>query len=44
VWELTEDEMELTRGEPVADEYACECCGRGSAGSLSLAYSDLWAA
>ena len=37
--ELTEELMELTRGDPVPVEYACCGGGGGKEGSLSLTYS-----
>jgi hypothetical protein len=38
-FELTDDPMELSRGEDVPEEYA-RCCGSGIDGSLSLAYGE----
>jgi hypothetical protein len=44
-FELAAEEMELTRGDELLDEYACGgCCGRGNDGSLSLAYNGRCAA
>lgn len=38
-FELTEDPMELTRGEEAPDEYARWGWGSGIEGNLSLAYN-----
>lgn len=43
-FELTEDPMELTRGEDAPEEYANGGWGRGIDGNLSLAYGGRWTA
>ena len=41
-FELPIDEMELTRGDELLDEYACGGGGSGKDGSLSFTYSGRW--
>lgn len=43
-FELTDEAMELTRGDEALGEYAAGGCGKGSEGSLSLAYGRRWVA
>lgn len=42
--ELAADDMELTRGDELLDEYACWGGGRGRDGNLSFTYDERWGA
>ncbi|KAJ8132936.1 hypothetical protein O1611_g692 [Lasiodiplodia mahajangana] len=43
-FELTDEAMELTRGDETLGEYAAGGCGKGREGSFSLTYGGRWVA
>jgi len=38
------EDIELTRGDELLEEYACGGCGNGKDGNLSLTYNGRWGA